>query len=232
MIIIIYLTGDTHIPLDIEKLSTRNFPEQKNLTRDDYVIVLGDFGLYWHEDKTYQYWRKWLQDKPFTILWIDGNHENFDWINSMAVSTWHGGKMHRDGNIIHLMRGQIFDIDGKKFFVMGGADSYDRAYRTPHVSWWPQERPSTTDIRQAEKTLRAVGGKVDYVLTHTCPLELLDVIKYRHPNYDLSGRHDTEELLQYICGQISFEQWLFGHWHEDFSFQKYRCLYNDVYRLC
>ena len=228
----IFLTGDTHIPIDISKLNTKNFPEQKSLTSDDYVIILGDFGLYWNDDETYQYWREWLQNKPFTILWIDGNHENFDWINAMPVSTWHGGKAHRDGNIIHLIRGQVFDIDSKKFFVMGGADSYDRAYRTPHVSWWPQERPSTTDIRQAEKTLSAVESKVDYVLTHTCPLEMLDVIKYHHPDYDLSGRHDIEELLQYIREQISFEQWFFGHWHEDFSFHQYRCLYNNVYRLC
>ena len=224
----IYLTGDTHIPLDISKLNTKNFPEQKNLTRDDYVIILGDFGLYWHEDKTYQYWRQWLQKKSFTILWIDGNHENHDWIDSMPISTWHGGKVHRDGNIIHLMRGQVFDINGKKFFVMGGADSYDCAYRTHHVSWWPQERPSITDICQAEKTLRVVDGKVDYVLTHTCPLEMLDVIKHRHPDYDLNGRHDTEEILQYIRDQISFEQWFFGHWHENFTYKNYRCLYGDI----
>ena len=228
MISMIYLTGDTHIPLDISKLNTKNFPEQKNLTRDDYVIILGDFGLYWHEDKTYQYWRKWLQKKSFTILWIDGNHENHDWIDSMPISTWHGGKVHRDGNIIHLMRGQVFDINGKKFFVMGGADSYDCAYRTHHVSWWPQERPSITDICQAEKTLRVVDGKVDYVLTHTCPLEMLDVIKHRHPDYDLNGRHDTEEILQYIRDQISFEQWFFGHWHENFTYKNYRCLYGDI----
>ncbi|MDD7520480.1 MAG: hypothetical protein PUK26_00110, partial [Lachnoclostridium sp.] len=134
----------------------------------------------------------------------------------------------QDGNIIHLMRGQVFDIEDKKFFVMGGADSYDRAYRTPHVSWWPQERPSITDICQAEKTLRVVDGKVDYVLTHTCPLEMLDVIKHRHPDYDLNGRHDTEEILQYIRDQISFEQWFFGHWHENFTYKNYRCLYGDI----
>ena len=50
----IYLTGDTHIPIDISKLNTKNFPEQKNLTRNDYIIIIGDFGLYWHEDKTYK----------------------------------------------------------------------------------------------------------------------------------------------------------------------------------
>ena len=228
----IYLTGDTHIPIDINKLNTKNFPEQKNLTRNDYVIILGDFGLYWHEDKTYQYWRQWLQKKLFTILWIDGNHENHGWIDSMPISTWHGGKVHRDGNIIHLMRGQVFDIEDKKFFVMGGADSYDRAYRTTHVSWWPQERPSFTDIRQAEKTLRAVDGKVDYVLTHTCPFEVLTTIKKRHPEYSFDNEdHYVENLLQDIKDRLTFKEWFFGHWHENFTYNNYRCLYDDIINM-
>lgn len=225
----IYLTGDTHIPIDISKLNTKNFPEQENLTRNDCVIILGDFGLYWHEDKTYQYWRQWLQKKSFTILWIDGNHENYNWIDSMPISTWHGGKVHRDGNIIHLMRGQVFDIEDKKFFVMGGADSYDRAYRTPYVSWWAQERPSSTDIRQAEKALEAVDGKVDYVLTHTCPVEVLTAIKNRHPEYNFDNEdHYIENLLQDIKDHLAFKEWFFGHWHDNFIYNNYRCLYGDI----
>ena len=108
----IYLTGDTHLPLDIEKLNTTSFPEQKKMTRDDYVIVLGDFGLLWHEDKEYLWWKRWLEGKNFTLLWIDGNHENHEWIDSLPVSEWHGGKVHFiSPNIIHLMRGQIFTIE-------------------------------------------------------------------------------------------------------------------------
>ena len=70
----IYLTGDTHIPIDIGKLNTKNFPQQKEMTKDDYVIVLGDFGLLWKKNKTYEYWKKWLEERNFTTLWIDGNH--------------------------------------------------------------------------------------------------------------------------------------------------------------
>ena len=124
----IYLTGDTHIPIDIEKLNTKNFPEQKKLSRDDYVIVLGDFGLLWQKNKTYEYWKKWLEEKNFTTLWIDGNHENHAWINSLPTESWNGGLIHRiSENIIHLMRGQIFEIQGKTFFTCGGAASYDKA---------------------------------------------------------------------------------------------------------
>ena len=101
----IYLTGDTHTPIDISKLNTKNFPDQKQMTRSDYVIVLGDFGLLWHEDKEYRHWLKWLSEKPFTLLWIDGNHENHDWIQSLSVEHWHGGKVHRIAdNLFHLMR--------------------------------------------------------------------------------------------------------------------------------
>ena len=43
----IYITGDTHIPVDIQKLSTKRFPEQKEMTKSDYVIICGDFGGVW-----------------------------------------------------------------------------------------------------------------------------------------------------------------------------------------
>ena len=135
----IYITGDTHIPHDISKLNMTNFPEQKNMTHNDYVIVLGDLGLYWSKDKTFEHWNKWLQNKNFTLLWIDGNHENFDWINSMPVTDWHGGKVHQNGNIIHLMRGNCFEIEGKHFLALGGAASYDKALRHEGVSWWKEE---------------------------------------------------------------------------------------------
>ena len=149
MNILIFLTGDTHIPYDISKLNRKWFPEQKNLTRNDYVIVLGDFGLYWHSNASYKHWRDWFQSKPFTILWLDGNHENFDWIESMEVTEWHGGKVHQDGNIIHLMRGQVYTIEGKKFFVMGGAASTDKECRRVGVSWWEQEIPSYKEEMEA-----------------------------------------------------------------------------------
>lgn len=39
----IYITGDTHIPHDISKLSTKNWPIQRKLSKDDYLIVCGDY---------------------------------------------------------------------------------------------------------------------------------------------------------------------------------------------
>ena len=120
----VYVTGDCHA--DFGKFSVRRFPEQKELTRDDFVIVCGDFGI-WHDDPEERYQLKWLSEKPFTLLFADGNHENFDRLKSeFPIVDFHGGKAHKiRDNIYHLMRGYVFNLCGKKFFVFGGASSHD-----------------------------------------------------------------------------------------------------------
>ena len=72
---IIYITGDCHG--EYTRFSRVHFPEQKEMTKDDYVIICGDFG-YWDDSGEQRYWRKWLTEKSFTLLWVDGNHENYD----------------------------------------------------------------------------------------------------------------------------------------------------------
>lgn len=84
----IYITGDTHIPIDIRKLSMSNFSEQKKMTKNDYVIICGDFGGIWNKSNEELYWRKWLKEKNFTTLFVDGNHENFELLNQYEVMEW------------------------------------------------------------------------------------------------------------------------------------------------
>lgn len=229
----VYVTGDTHIPIDVSKLNTANFPQQRCLTRDDYVIVLGDFGLLWRKDKTYEHWLKWLESKPFTVLWIDGNHENHEWLRSIPTTKWRGGRIRRIGkNIIHLDRGSIFDFGGKYFFVMGGAASVDRESRIEGISWWPQEVPS---YAESEKALRSIerhhadGLRIDYVLTHTCPTEVI------RPMFDVRPMDDpTTKLLSSVNALVADEMagWYFGHWHVDTDCGKYHCLYQTVLQIC
>jgi len=122
----IYVTGDTHG--DIRRLNSESFPEQKEMTKDDYVIILGDFGLVWEqeESKEEKHWLDWLERKPFTTLFVDGNHENFARLNVYLEEEWHGGTVHRiRPSVIHLMRGYVYDIDGAKCFSFGGAPSHD-----------------------------------------------------------------------------------------------------------
>lgn len=125
----IYITGDCHA--DFTKFNMENFPEQKEMTKDDYVIICGDFGGVWTKDEESEkekWWLDWLERKSFTTLFVDGNHENFDRLYSYPVEEWNGGKVHRiRPTVIHLMRGQVFTLEGKKIFAFGGARSHDIA---------------------------------------------------------------------------------------------------------
>ncbi|MBR1854730.1 MAG: hypothetical protein IJ794_16560 [Lachnospiraceae bacterium] len=47
----IFVTGDTHGDMDIRKLNQRNFPAQRELTKEDYLIIAGDFGNVWRSWK-------------------------------------------------------------------------------------------------------------------------------------------------------------------------------------
>lgn len=122
----IYVTGDIHA--DPSRFNMDNFPEQKGMNKNDFVIICGDFGLCWEKEESdrEEYWLNWLEKKPFTTLFCDGNHENFTRLNTLSVEEWHGGKVHKlRPHVIHLMRGEMFNLCGKKVFSFGGARSHD-----------------------------------------------------------------------------------------------------------
>lgn len=123
----IYITGDTHD--DFSRFELEKFLIQTEMTKNDYVIICGDFGGVWNyivESMYENYWLDWLNNKNFTTLFVDGNHENFTRLYKYPVKEWHGGKVHKiRDSVIHLMRGEIFNIDNKKFFTFGGARSHD-----------------------------------------------------------------------------------------------------------
>ena len=198
------------------------------MTRDDYIIILGDFGLLWKKDKTYYYWLDILSKKNFTLLWLDGNHENFDWINSLPVEEWHGGQVHKIAdNIIHLMRSNVFEINNKTFFVMGGAPSIDKEHRIENISWWPQEEISYREAEQALNKLESINYEVNYILTHTCPSSLIPLMF----NLDSVINSYTEKFLDEIALKTKFQKWFFGHWHENKEYGKFQCLYDEIISL-
>lgn len=126
----VFVTGDIHgNPV---RLSKDSFYEQKDFSGnkdENIVIILGDFGLVWNRDgesKQEKYWLDWLNQKPFTTIFVDGNHENHKRLVTYPVKEWHGGKVHEiRSNVLHLMRGEVFTIEDKKFFAFGGASSHD-----------------------------------------------------------------------------------------------------------
>ena len=150
----IYITGDIHREQDIHKINPREFTVGDTLTENDYVIICGDFGCVWDGSTGDNFWLKWLDSLPWNTLFIDGNHENFDVLNTYPIEEYKGGKVHRiRSKVFHLMRGEVFDIDGYKFFTMGGGFSHDVCYRTEHKNWWKDEICTIEEAKHAFDTL-------------------------------------------------------------------------------
>lgn len=229
----IYITGDVHgMPWLSKRLNTRSFPEQKQLTKQDIVIIAGDFGLIWDGQKEDRYWLKWLDEvKPFTTVFIDGNHENFDLLEQFPVEQWNGGGVHRiNDSVLHLMRGQVYTIEDKRFFTFGGAASHDREYRKEGKTWWEREMPSAEEYAYGLQQLEKHNWDVDVVITHTCSTESLDWIKQ---HYDTDVEQDEmHDYFQTIQDKLNYRQWWFGHYHHDVELPKrQRLIYHDIVQI-
>lgn len=232
----IFITGDTHG--DFRRFSMDCFPEQKEMTRNDYVIICGDFGGVWdwkEESKEEAYWLKWLEDKPFTTLFVCGNHECFPRLYAYPEKEWKGGKVHEvRPHIYHLMRGYVFNINECSFFTFGGARSHDiqagvfepddehlkekmkeadkrgLCYRVNYRSWWKEEMPSPAEMGRGLQTLREHGNKVDFIISHDCPASTLALFGH--------GFYKADELNRYleeVRSTTEFRKWFFGHYHDN-----------------
>ena len=223
----VYITGDTHIPVDIGKLNSKRFPAQKDLSKDDFVMICGDFGGVWNNDHEEMYWRKWLEQKNFTTLFIDGNHENFHLLNKFEIVDFANGKAHKISNsIYHLMRGQVYEIEGKRIFTFGGASSHDKKYRTKDKNWWEEELPSDYELEMANLNLESSGWTVDYIITHCAPSSVQERIS---PNY---CQDILTDFFEYIKNKTMFNKWFFGHYHLDMTIEhKFCCMFNHVEKL-
>lgn len=243
----IFITGDTH--RNFYRFTTGNFPELKDCTKEDVVIIAGDCGITWDDSKLTKHWQKWLEDKPFTVAFCDGNHEGFDILNSLPVEEWNGGKIHRvSDSIIHLMRGQVFDIGGFKFFTFGGAQSHDIEggilepddpylakkkrllhmrglnYRINHVSWWQEEMPSVEEMDEGLRNLQKHNLEVDFIISHEGPYSIVK-------NFG-AEINELNNYLDSIKQITKYTNWFFGHHHRNEQVdEKHVCLYDAVIQL-
>lgn len=206
----IFITGDVHGEYDLRKFGKEEFPFQSELTKDDYMIICGDFGFLWDESKTEKYWLKWLDNKPWTTLWIDGNHENYNLLKRYRTENWNGGQIQKITNsIYHLCRGSIFNIEGKKIFAFGGAESHDKDFRIPGKTFWREEMPSLKEMTYGAEVLNGNDWRADIVITHSLPTYILREL-------DMTAVYRPNELTDYfekISEKLDFDMWFSGHYH-------------------
>ena len=245
----IIVTGDIH-GNPFQRLNVENFPEGKAYTKEDYVIILGDFGLVWDDSAMEHSCLDWLENKPWTTLFIDGNHENYDLLNKFPIEEWGGGRVQKiRSSVIHLLRGEVYDIGGYKFLAMGGARSHDiqdgvlevgdprikiwkkddfKLFRINHISWWEEEIPNEEERKNALKNLAENDYKVDYILTHEAPssdVVLMDHLLYHPDEY-------SKWLEMEIRQKVKYKKWFFGHYHLNLDVnEKETCLFERRIRI-
>lgn len=247
-----------------ERFSVDDFPIGKDLDKDDYVIILGDFGLIWDytgENKNEAYWLDWLNDKPWTTLFIAGNHENFDRLEQYPIEEWHGGKVSFiRPSVIYLQYGEIFDIAGKKFLSIGKAASHDIEHGIIDPADYDTKDEMREACRQLEKkhggwqfTMYRIKGfswwaqEIPTALERIYALDNLEkvnrkvdfVLSHEGPASDVallgSGWYKPDEYSQFLekvhCS-IDYDHWYFGHYHLNKRInEKDECLYENIVRI-
>lgn len=239
----IYLTGDCHG--DFRRFSKKRFPQQTDLTREDVVIVLGDAAFVWDGSREEQYWLDFLAARPFTVLNVGGNHENYERLSAFPIIPFAGGMAReiRPG-VFQMERGEVYRIDGRSIFAFGGAESHDVRrilppgadprlkkqlrrrgvpYREEGRTWFPQEMPSPGEYARAREALRRNGSRVDLVLTHCAPTSIQKRIAADYPVNELT------DFLEELSRSLIYGAWFCGHYHCSAQpAARFRVLYEEI----
>lgn len=254
----VFITGDIHSN-PFSRLSTDAFYEQKEFGRDkneNTVIICGDFGIIWNgkEETPEESWKlDWLQNKNFTTVFCDGNHDNIPRLDSYPIKEWNGGLVNEiRPNVLRLRRGEVFEIEGKKFFAFGGASSHDISdgildvedpewrlkakaldkqgkymYRIKGLSWWSEELPSDEEMQNGIDNLKKHDNKVDYIITHSPSASVIALLGH--------GLYEQDKLTKYLedvrCS-TEYKRWYAGHMHVNQAVNdKDILLYEQIVRI-
>ncbi len=225
----IYVTGDTHALVDYDKIPAF-LAWNGELTRNDYIIVAGDFAgvmLRGELDGLLSLYG----DLPITVLFVDGNHENYDLLDAFPRVSMFGGEVGRlSSNVYHLLRGGLYEIEGKRIFTFGGATSVDKHLRQEGYSWWARELPTRDEVERARRTLSSCGH-IDCVITHSCPTLALGAMSQYLYASKLESFYDNEALTE-LMSVADFDKWYFGHYHLDMKLDsRFTAVYRDFYAL-
>lgn len=249
----IYITGDCHA--NFRKFNIDYFPEQASMTEDDVVIVCGDFGI-WHNDVYEQAQLDLLEKKNFTIVFVDGNHENFDRLYSreFPVEYFCGGYAHKiRKNVWHLMRGYVFNFGKTTFFCFGGASSHDiqdgildRAdfdsddeFLDTIYEWRKQNRMFRInhiswwkeELPSEEEMERGLKSLKE----HDNKVDFIITHCCPREIAKLMRFYEGDNITRYfdhIMNTVDFGHWYFGHYHKDANiYDKFTCLYHKIERI-
>lgn len=201
----IFVTGDMHG--DIERFLKKDV---KKLKKGDTLIILGDFGFIWRGGEEEKKNLEFIASRKYNVLFLDGTHENFDLLKDYPIIEGFGGRV-RDlgGNLKQLLRGEVYSIEDKSIFTMGGGRSDDREFRSEGETWWSEELPSVEEIDAAREKLKE-RRTVDFILTHDAPQKI---------RVSLTGEDSEASRLcaffDELMYSVKYKNWFFGCFHTD-----------------
>ena len=242
----IFITGDTHGQIEINKISNKFWKESKNLTEEDSLIILGDFGLIFNNIQTNEekFWLDWLEEKKYKIYFIDGNHDNHSKIWEYPTC----GKFRKiRENLFYIPRGTCFELEGITFLAIGGAASHDKYHRKENFDWWQTELLSKKE-EDSILDLLDLKNNFDIILSHTAPSSMVDFMSKNNliETYDyicsIAGYNSPKRnrfycpvsnFLEHVKNNSNFKRWYFGHFHIDKDFvdecgNEFVCVYNEI----
>ncbi len=221
----IYLAADIHGHIRLDRL--KELLQPYAVTSNDYLIILGDAGIVW-SDTEHKEVQSFYESLPLTTLFVDGNHENFDLLETYPVVDYLGGSAHKiSDKIFHLMRGEIYTIDGKTFFTFGGGFSLKKLTNSSPVNVWEREMPNETEYQDGLKNLTKYNFKVDYILSHVAPRKIA---------YDMwipliDQEIELNNYLEEVRKRTTFKKWFFGHHHKDRDGENWSAIYDRILLL-
>lgn len=204
------------------------------ITDKDVIVILGDVGMnYYGNNHGDKHRKKKLNKLGIPVFCIHGNHEmRPETISTYREETWHGGIVYVEDDFPDLLfakDGEVYDLDGQKTLVVGGAYSVDKWYRLRmDMNWFPDEQPSAEIKARVEQKLEKLKWTVDMVLSHTCPERYIPREAFLAGIDQSTVDNSTEEWLGVIEEKLDYKAWLCGHWHINKRIDKLQFLYHDV----
>ena len=222
----IYITGDIHGKTD----RIIDFAERFNIEEKSVIILLGDVGANYYGDEKDHHTKTELSQVNATVLCIHGNHEMRPWeVKGYRKTMWNGGMVYVQDefpNLLFAIDGEIYEIEGKRYIVIGGAYSIDKSWRNLHnYGWWESEQPNAEIKAFVEKQLKK--NEIDIILSHTCPRKYEPIEAFLPIIDQTTVDTSTEDWLDVIEETVDYKAWYCGHWHIDKKIDKMHFIFES-----
>ena len=241
-----FITGDKHRHFD----RVKEFCREINTRRKDVLIILGDAGFNYYDDKRDDDLKKEISALNITLFCLHGNKENRPQnVGTYGIRSFCGGKVYYEPkypNIYFAIDGEIYTFEGKKYMVVGGAHSVDKMRCLEEgTPFWYDEMPDDTVKATVELNLQKEENKIYGIMTHTCPIDYLPTEMFMSTRQNASIKRkprkakskklfkpdidrSTEIWLGELEKKLDYEVWFCGHYHVDKQIDKVQMMWRDI----